>query len=247
MGKKISELTKLSTVSGSELIPVVSNGENYTITPDQIKEGLITEEWIESKNYLTEQSLNEYSTTSEVETKIAEAKSEILGGAGEDYDTLKEIETWVTEHQDLYAGLVTSLSKKQDTITDLEEIRTNASTAKDWGNHASAGYLTKEEADSTYQTILPTGVNTATSVTSIPTSKTMCVVNTTSGDSFGLSDDLIAGQEVHIVINNTGSSKITISIPTTFKASVDKLEIESGKFGEINVISDGTNKYLRAV
>lgn len=366
MGKKISELNKLSSINGAELIPVVSNGSNYTITVNDIKEGLATSEeisnmatqsWVESKNYLVASNIenkadkatsisgygitdakiedgtitlgnqsikpltehqplteyakteevdnklankadkteleglatetfvtskgyltevpSEYAKTADIESKIANVKSEIIGGAGQDYDTLKEIETWVTKHQDLYTGLVTTVgqkaassdltshienttvhvtsdekttwSGKQDAISDLETIRSNASTAKGWGDHASAGYLTKTEASSTYQTILPTGVNTATSVANVPITKTVCRVNTTSGGSFSLSGTLAAGQEVHVIINNTGSSKITISIPTTFKASVDSLEIESGKFGEINVISDGTNRYLRAV
>lgn len=44
MGKKISELNKLSTLTGNELIPVASNGENYTVTPNQVKEGLASED-----------------------------------------------------------------------------------------------------------------------------------------------------------------------------------------------------------
>lgn len=56
--------------------------------------------------------LTEYAKTEDVESKIAQAKSEILGGAGQDYDTLKEIETWISTHQDLYQALVSAIAEK---------------------------------------------------------------------------------------------------------------------------------------
>lgn len=77
-----------------------------------------------------------YATKSELDTKI----SNLIGGASKDYDTLKEIEDWVTKHQDLYQGLVstvgskastsyvdTELAKKADktTVTDLTTVVNN--------------------------------------------------------------------------------------------------------------------------
>lgn len=58
---------------------------------------------------------NTYETIENVKSLIATAKSEILGGAGTDYDTLKEIETWITDHQDLYQALVNGLATKATT------------------------------------------------------------------------------------------------------------------------------------
>lgn len=43
-------------------------------------------------------------------------------------------------------------SSKQDEITDLATIRSNAKTAFDWGNHAVAGYAKATDVASTYQT-----------------------------------------------------------------------------------------------
>lgn len=368
MGKKISELNKLSSINGAELIPVVSNGSNYTITVNDIKNGLATSEeiddmatqsWVESKNYLVandiankanratsisgygitdakiedgtitlgnqtikplteHQSLteyakteevdtklankadksqleglatesfvtgkgyltevpSEYAKTSEVESKIAAAKSEIIGGAGQDYDTLKEIETWVLAHQDLYSGLVTTVGQKaansdltahtgnddihvkaedkttwngkQDAISDLATIRSNASkgaTAEGWGNHASAGYLTTTVAASTYQK--KTSVGSNNSVANVPITNALHVATITGSGSFSISGTMAEGQELHVIVVNNGSSTATITIPTnTFKASVESIEIEAGKFGEINIIKAGGNMYLRAV
>lgn len=42
MGKKISELDRLEDITGNELIPVVSNEENYSISIDQIRQGLVS-------------------------------------------------------------------------------------------------------------------------------------------------------------------------------------------------------------
>lgn len=54
----------------------------------------------------------DFYSKSEVDDAIANAKSQIIGGAGQDYDTLKEIETWVLAHQDLYTALVTTVGEK---------------------------------------------------------------------------------------------------------------------------------------
>lgn len=87
---------------------------NY-LTEHQSLDGYATEKWVEDKKYLTEhQSLGNYYNKSEVDTRISNAKSEIIGGAGADYDTLKEIETWVKEHQELYNALISTISGKAD-------------------------------------------------------------------------------------------------------------------------------------
>lgn len=65
-------------------------------------------------NGLEEQIPSDFYTKNEVDGKIANVKSEIIGGAGEDYDTLKEIEEWVEEHQELYEALVSGIAKKAD-------------------------------------------------------------------------------------------------------------------------------------
>lgn len=92
------------------------------------------------------------------------------------------------------------------------------------------------------------GVNTTTNISSIPISKQLCIVNTLESNSLGLDGTIEAGRELQIIINNTGSNNIIIAIPSIFKSNkLDNLEIEAGKYGEVNIISDGTNLYLRAV
>lgn len=65
--------------------------------------------------------LGEYEKTSDLLGKLTNLKSEILGGAGEDYDTLKKIEEWVSEHEDLYQALISTISQKatKEEIKDM--------------------------------------------------------------------------------------------------------------------------------
>ena len=89
---------------------------------------------------------------------------------------------------------------------------------------------------------------TTTDISKVPTTSQMSVVNTSQSGTFGLANTMQTGTELQVFINNTGSSDITIAIPTTFKSNgLDSITIESGNYGEINVISDGTNLYLKAI
>lgn len=93
------------------------------------------------------------------------------------------------------------------------------------------------------------GVNFGIDTTSnVPTDKKLCIVETDIDDTFGLRRPMTAGTELQVIINNTGRSEITITIPDTFKSNgVSKIAIGAGKYGEINIIYDGTNHYLRAI
>lgn len=129
-------------------------------------EGYAKEEWVEAKGYITEASLEPYAKTAEVESKISAVKSEILGGAGQDYDTLKEIETWINAHQDLYQALLQTLATKATTeyvdeqIEALEDVYAKkeelAGTLEDYAKkvevtaeiaEALEDYVTEEEVD----------------------------------------------------------------------------------------------------
>lgn len=90
-------------------------------------------------------------------------------------------------------------------------------------------------------------VSSTTSVSTIPVNARLCIVNTTSGGTFGGTASITKGQELHVIINNNGSSKITVNIPSTYKCDVESIDIEAGKFGEVNCITDGISIYCRAI
>lgn len=94
------------------------------------------------------------------------------------------------------------------------------------------------------------GVNTATSIASVPTSKRLCIVTISAGGSFTLANIPSAGREIHIIVNNTASTDIEITMPTDsgyVKMSGDSLTVAASGYAEINVISDGTNMYIRTL
>lgn len=96
-----------------------------------VVEGFVSQEDYESKvgeieaelaKKLEKSAIADFATESYVDTAVANAKSQIIGGAGQDYDTLKEIETWVLAHQDLYQALVSTVGSKasQEDFDELE-------------------------------------------------------------------------------------------------------------------------------
>lgn len=92
---------------------LIANGNEIGLT-DAVKAAL------EAQITGVDSKLAEYSKTTDIQSMIAQAKSDIIGGAGQDYDTLKEIETWINDHQDLYQALVQGLATKA-TITYVDE------------------------------------------------------------------------------------------------------------------------------
>lgn len=88
-------------------------------------EGVITQLIVETnaENVLVDENttlaekLAEILTASEVETKISTAISELINGAPETYDTLKEIADYISEHQEVVATLNAAIGDKVSTAT----------------------------------------------------------------------------------------------------------------------------------
>ena len=55
------------------------------------------------------------------------------------------------------------------------------------------------------------------------------------------------GKECHIVIYNSGSSDITITLPSSYRKNVTSITIASGAFGEVNVMTINSIVHVRAV
>ena len=113
-------------------------------------DGLATEEYVDGAiedlnigDYAKKSELpTDFYSKQEVDSKVAGVKSEILGGAGEDYDTLKEIEEWVEEHQDLYSALVSTVGEK----TTMEAVQKWVKE-QNYLNAVPDTYATKEYVD----------------------------------------------------------------------------------------------------
>lgn len=94
------------------------------------------------------------------------------------------------------------------------------------------------------------GVNTVTQISSIPVNKRLCIVTISTSGTLNLASTPSAGREIHIIVNNSSSSEITITMPSTsgyVQLSGDSLTVAASGYGEINIVSDGTNMYIRAI
>ena len=56
-----------------------------------------------------------------------------------------------------------------------------------------------------------------------------------------------SGKECHIIIYNSGSSTITITLPSGYRRNISSISIASGAFGEVNVLNAAGTIYVRAV
>lgn len=71
--------------------------------------------------------LASYATTAEVERKVTEKVAEIVAGAPEDFDTLKEMSDWLKEHEDSAASMNSAIQKNaEDIVTANKNISKNA-------------------------------------------------------------------------------------------------------------------------
>lgn len=162
-------------------------------------------------------------------------------------------------------------SEQTITATDLG---VTSSTVSDWGFTKNAGTVTNIATgtgltggpitetgtislNSTYQTYCTNGnaawasYTTATSIASIPVGYKLVKCTISAAGSFALeSTSITAGREIHIIIYNSSSSDVVVSLPTAspyVNFSADSLTVPANKYAEINVISDGSNLYIRTL
>lgn len=95
------------------------------------------------------------------------------------------------------------------------------------------------------------GVNTVESVSAITATKKLCVVNMPNGETnVSLPSNLTppVGDELHIIIYNNSGADRTISFSINYtRMSGDSMTIPNTKYGEINIVYDGTKRYLRHI
>lgn len=157
----------------------------------------------------------------------------------------------------------------QSAIDDLGTIRTNATngaTAYGWGNHADAGYATADNLNALSTTVdgiathFSTGkfsidgyvsekMITRTSISAIPITAGSCKCTISSNATFTFAGIPEAGRNIYVLIYNSGSSTVTVTLPNTgwYKSfSGTSLTIPASGYAEISAFSDGTTIFLRA-
>ena len=147
---------------------------------------------------------------------------------------IKLIANEVNENEEVAAYALTDLNKRLNEHTEDVDMHIASEERNRWNDIYNF-----------YE-----GVNTATSIASVPTSKRLCIVTISANGSFTLANTPSAGREIHIIVKNTASTNIEITMPTDsgyVKMSGDSLTVAASGYAEINVISDGTNMYIRTL
>lgn len=133
-----------------------------------------------------------------------------------------------------------ALNTKQNTLVSGTNIKTiNGQSLVGTGNITI-------ESDATFNN----GHNAVSSVAGIPVSKRLVIATISNNGSFTLASTPADGREIHVIVHNTNSSDIEITMPSGsnyVKMSGDTLTVAGNSYADINVISDGTNMYIRAL
>ena len=114
------------------------------------------------------------------------------------------------------------------------------------GNYATTASVSQAVSDATFNN----GHNAVSSVAGIPVSKRLVIATISNNGSFTLASTPADGHEIHVIVHNTNSSDIEITMPSGsnyVKMSGDTLTVAGNSYADINVISDGTNMYIRAL
>ena len=89
---------------------------------------------------------------------------------------------------------------------------------------------------------------TSSGITSLATGSYSSIhISTRFGGTMSFSSTPAYGKECHIIIYNSGSSTITITLPSGYRRNIDSITIASGAFGEVNVLNAAGTIYVRAV
>ena len=207
--------------------------------------------FVENKGYSTTDTTYKFTignttkgdSTNGVDLGTLENKVAAASGTDLSLVTTGEKDVWNNKQDTIVFNTAYNAStNKAATMSDVPAIGTTAGTAFD----GAAGATAKAETDFLTGS---NGNNTSalTTVASIPVDKRLVRVNLSANGSFSLASLPAAGREIHVIVY--ASAAITVTIPNTGDYiclnDSTSMSIASGKYGEINVISDGVKGYIR--
>jgi hypothetical protein len=185
-------------------------------------------------------TLTSYSTTTEMNNAISSAvsgkadKATTLAGYG------------ITDAK-ISAGTITLGT---NTITPLTSIPSEYVTESELSSTLSSYATSSSVSSAISEASFNTGHNSVTSITSVPVTKRLVIATISASASLALASVPADGREIHIIVKNSSSSDITVTMPSAsgyVKMSGDTLTVKGSSYADINIISDGTNMYIRAL
>lgn len=193
------------------------------------------------QNKVITAELASYATTEEVESKVAEKVAEIVAGAPEDFDTLKEMSDWLNQHEDSAAAMNSAIQKNAADITtanaaitkNAEDIATaNTNISKNAEDIATANTnITKNVED-----IATANENIQKNVDDITAVKNSIAINkSTLGIQCKnlLKPATISQGEtkgITITVNDDGTITATGTATETFSINVGTVNLKAGNY-----------------
>ena len=166
-------------------------------------------------------------------SEITDFNSAVSGAVKNNADVKTEIISAVTSSTEFttISGDVYSISGDVNTMSG------NVTTI------SGAAYSAKAVTD------FMSGHNNVDTLASIPTDKRLVIATiTASTNTLSLSNNsLTDGYEIHVIVKNNGEEAATVTLPDSggYVSVGEAINIAAGSTGEINIISDGTNLYVR--
>lgn len=160
---------------------------------------------------------------------------------------------------DLASGVQTSLgladtaiqsvkTVNNNTITGTGNVSVGTVTSISTGTGLTGGTITETGTVGLATTIA--GSTTVSSISSIPVTHRVVLANISANGTLSFASLPASGYEVHVIIHNTGSSTISVTLPSSGSyvcTSESTIYIAAGKYGEANVVVIGSTGYIHGI
>ena len=119
-----------------------------------------------------------------------------------------------------------------------------AATDHTHSNYATTSSVAAAIAEAEFNT----GHNTSSNIGSIPVTKRLVIATISGGGSFALASTPADGREIQVIVRSTGGGEISLPNSGNYTSmSGDSITLAAGAYADINVVSDGTHMYIRAL
>ena len=116
-------------------------------------------------------------------------------------------------------------------------------TDLDLSTYATTSSVTSAISDATFNS----GATTASTSVSIPVTKHVAIISVSAAETMSLDGTLAAGKEMVVILNNTSSGEVIITLPTTGFVNLRSeatITLQASAATSVRFISDGTNIYI---
>lgn len=207
------------------------------------------------------------SESNTLKSDIAELDNQLNEEISKVENNFKQYQLNITETNKLSYSLISDVPTKlsqfnndtnyvtavdiNEEVDDVKDAELNGEKVYFKG-HAKCTYLsdgrTVEQAMS--DLVFYEGFNAVTTVAQIPTTKRLVLVSLSTSEALSMEQTPKAGREIHVIINNSGSSALQIALPNTGSyicMTESAISLEAGEYAELNIISDGQLMYIRGI